>query len=95
MQIRSRPSIYRQSFALLVLSVVAGGAGARNSAFQSTISPTSIEYIRINEDDTRFVFADSRNTFTPSGFNYVADASGRSLDDCWGRERPETSGNRG
>ncbi len=72
-----------RAFALLALAAVpscTGGAAGSPGA--------SLEPIRLSDDGSHFVGARSGTRFTPWGFNYDHDASGRLLEDYWEAEWP-------
>jgi hypothetical protein len=62
-------------------------------AFVANITPLAViaieqEFIRVADDRRGFVLADSGQPFTPWGFNYDHDESGRLLEDYWDAEWP-------
>jgi len=49
---------------------------------------TQLEFVRVSEDDTSFVFEHSGRKFVPWGFNYDHDGPGRLIEDYWDDEWP-------
>src|SRR6516165_4789052 len=52
-------------------------------------SAVGLEPIVIDKDNKSFVLADSKQRFTPWGFNYDHDAKGRLIEDYWHDEWPK------
>ena len=46
----------------------------------------SVEFIRVSSDGRHFAFANSGQRFSPWGFNYDHDSSGRLLEEYWKTE---------
>ena len=53
-----------------------------------TPATPALQSIRLSPDGNSFVYADSAKRFTPWGFNYDHDRTGRLLEDYWAAEWP-------
>jgi len=65
--------------------VNASKANARTHAFNS-VTEAKLELIRVSQEGTQFVTADSGERFVAWGFNYDHDHAGRLLEDYWQAE---------
>lgn len=53
---------------------------------QPQAAEKKLEFIRVSEDGNHFALSGSHSNFTPWGFNYDRDASGRLLETYWNTE---------
>jgi len=73
--------------AMLTVVVCRGQSAVADSDTQMDPSARGrLEFIRVSDDGTHFVLADSGRRFVVWGLNYDHDASGRLIEDYWQKE---------
>lgn len=79
-----RPSLHSLA-AGLMLTLLAGAVGVSASGSGDKPSPIAppLPFIRVSDDGHAFVLAGSAIRFTPWGFNYDHDETGRLIEDYW------------
>lgn len=79
---------YVQSTLTLLIVLGTCSLARADDETAQTSAPPFLRPIRVSPDGNSFVYADSAKRFTPWGFNYDHDRTGRLLEDYWDDEWP-------
>lgn len=77
---------HRGGLLAIGLAALLAGAGGEDPAETGGQASSSMEWVRVSDDGRGFVLSHSGRRFTPWGFNYDHDASGRLIEDYWAEE---------